>query len=374
MTISNNQFMDYEKITPDQKDFRDFNNMLSRRGTGLGEVSINGVDSNDNNKYSGPFTVKIKHDDGYEDEIKAERHSTAMKKAALTVADNYAPEHKSPELLQTLEKGEMNANEFNESLRPKVHNLLDEHSKTWAKRRARLIGIINSAIGTKLGPLDLVQTPEIESKFEDKLPGEVDVRNHEARHAFRTIAGYMPGGTRHDNKYIFIKPKSLTDKGIEDENTHFSPTHGGDILSGFYGAGYNYALDTRNWQQVQAEGEADHNSWKDNISKGLFHGGEEKKNALINTGKFNPEVPYKKSFEEAVGVSNPYRNDSFEDKGLTPIRESKYEMYDGSGNKIHSGVIATTYAARPDSGLGPKRNAFYAGERRFNSTIIRDAQ
>jgi len=347
-SISGEQFWG-EKTSPEQADFRKFNEMLSRRGTGMDHVSIDGVDSNDNTKYLGPFTVKIKHDDGYEDEVHSDRHSLAMQKAALTVADNYAPELTSPKLYESLKATNQKREDFKESLRPKIHQMLDEHAKTWATRRARLVGVINSALGTNLGPLDPVATPEVEEKFKERLPGEIEggVRNHPARYAFKTIVGRAPTFQTEVTK---LNNKSSDPKKQEYESTIFSPTLSGDKLSGLSGLGKLHGNVPKNWanySQNVAEAEAEHKKWQESVSKGLFNGTEDDKNELINHVSFGEENRTKSNddnaFEEAVGVENPYRNFGFDVEGFTPKRESTYEMYDGAGKKIHSGKISADY-------------------------------
>lgn len=347
-SISGEQFWGGQ-TSPEQADFRKFNEMLSRRGTGMDHVSIDGVDSNDNTKYLGPFTVKIKHDDGYEDEVHSDRHSLAMQKAALTVADNYAPELTSPELYESLKATNQKREDFKESLRPKIHQMLDEHAKTWATRRARLVGVINSALGTNLGPLDPVDTPEVGEKFKERLPGEIEggAPNHPARYAFRTITGRrtsVPGAE------VNLSTRSLTPEGHETETAIYSSTLSGDKLSGLSRRGQIHGNVPKNWSnysQHVAQAEAEHKKWQDSVSKGLFNGTEDDKNELINDVSFRQENRTKSNddnaFESAVGVENPYRNFGFDVEGFTPKRESTYEMYDGAGKKIHSGKISADY-------------------------------
>jgi hypothetical protein len=426
------------QLSPAIVDFKKFNEMMGRRGMSTQHVSVmNPLTSTEqmSNSYVkkvsdklneaaagavGPFTVKIKHDDGYEDEVTSENHAMALDKASLTVADNYAPDltdkSKFSEGFEELKENNRKHKEFEDSLKPAFSKALDEFARTWASKRAGLISKINSATGLKLGPLDSVQTREVDATFR-AIPhlGGGSKEADEAHHAYTSITGESsPMGSLFPRIY----------------GVNISPNHvlGGDILSGrpymsdIMSAPSEDAPDStkRHWKHGLLRRAKEDEIWKKAITKGTFPttglketepyaafdgklGSEYEKQDLAESPgapERYAEVPrdFKNNFLEhfqlyqgfpfapgrkgenyskvsdALGIKNPHpypteEHDAPQAIGITPDRTSEYEVYDSTGKKLHSGTIKVNYNMGVSARTGESTKTFAPFDKRFNVRI-----
>jgi hypothetical protein len=389
------------QLSPALIDFNKFNEMLGRRGGGTNNVSIMNPENSpevrtnpkvqkDREKITeatagavGPFTVKIKHEDGYEDEVTSDRHSMAMDKAALTVTDNYASDltdykaHTDEQAakIKKVEEDKTKHFGFEESLRPEVEKILDEHVRTWPDRRAKLIDTINSATGLKLGPLDNIQTRDVHSAF-DALRGKLTINgvrhHHDAFEAYQEITGTHPpiNGYGSDKKLLLGRNSDGSIwswggdsfSGAPDFPEHQIPVgEEEEKKKGIHLVNF--------WRKETPRLRESWKKWKDTIIKGVRPNdtGISKETAMgyLSTGGGRGST----GFSELLGFKNPHPNSvvpSYSRK--TAPKTSTYEMYDSTGKKLHSGTISTDYDTGRDE-KGEPIGDVYSTTKRFSARI-----
>jgi len=331
-----NRNLNSAQMSPAVIDFKKFNEMMGRRGMGTENVSVmnpatstegmtNPAVKQDGEKLReatagavGPFTVKIKHEDGYEDEVTSDNHELALQKAGLTVADNYAPDlvdstktHINDHETRTQAAIEARTKhlDFEKSLRPQALALLDEHAKNWPKRRAELIDVINKHTGLKLGPQDNLETPEV-----DRSVAQLRINSHvhPVYEAYHEITGKAPAILDHYGNIVSGGGRSLylIKRG---ERRYVS---GGDILSGRRQSyDYNIAIekDEKNpghfidsfgnrmseqnkkyYDDFAANYHADSKEWHDSLTKGVYYDKNRTKDDALDLLKMkNPELLFR---------------------------------------------------------------------------------
>jgi hypothetical protein len=404
------------QLSPAVVDFKKFNEMMGRRGMGTQHVSVTNPETSpeartnpkvqkDREKITeakagaiGPFTVKIKHDDGYEDEVTSDSHSMAMDKAALTVTDNYAPDltdykahtdEQAAKVQKVKDDGDKHAG-FEESLRPQVEKLLDEHVKTWADRRAKLIGVINTHTGLNLGPLDNVQTREVHNALIKHYENEIASGRsnlHPVRDAYTEITGKSapakqgesPGGlfltlNKGSNGLVIRGGDTLS--GAPDFREHEIPV--GKEEEKEQGP---YVVE--DWKKRIPVLQESREKWKNAITKGTRHDGYgsfDKDDVVNDLSKRGSKKGGREGFSLSLGIKNPYPEPEWHDatddrkpvlpkySRRTAPKTSTYEMYDSTGKKLHSGTISTDYDTGRDE-KGEPTGDIYSTTKRFSARI-----